>query len=174
MKYRLLDSVRNPGGGTAFGDDLAIRARRDARPGVSGNGSSTGGGSSSSAAPLWLHFQNVISWVRMVFPHYRSKMKGLDWGRLFREYGANAYDPAALEKRAEDLWKDDEVEKKTGIFEFLLSGEALYKRKLLYLRTFSESQKEAAYAKQGGNCARCGKHFPPAFLPNSRNIFCLL
>ena len=163
MKYRLWDSVRNPGGGTAFGDDLAIRARRDARPGVSGSGPSTGGGSSSSAAPLWLHFQNVISWVRTVFPLYRSKMKGLDWGRLFREYGANAYDPAALEKRAEDLWKDDEVEKKTGISEFLLSGEALYKRKLLSLRTFSESQKEAAYAKQGGNCARCGKHFLPHF-----------
>ena len=108
MKYRLSNLVRNPGGGTAFRDDLAIRARRDARPGVSGSGPSTGGGSSSSAAPLWLHFQNVISWVRMVFPHYRSKMK------------------------------------------------------------------EAAYAKQGGNCARCGKHFPLAFLPNSRNIFCLL
>lgn len=113
----------------------------------------------ASAAPLWLHFQNVISWVRTVFPHYRAKMKGLDWGRLFREYGTDAYDPAALEKRVAELWKDDEVQKQSGIFEFLLSGEAPHKRKLLNLRTFSESQKETAYAKQGGNCARCGKHF---------------
>ena len=113
----------------------------------------------ASAAPLWLHFQNVIAWVRTVFPHYRAKMKGLDWGRLFREYGANAYDPAALEKRVAQLWKDDEVQKQAGIFEFLLSGEAPDKRKLLNLRTFSDAQKEAAYAKQGGICPACGKHF---------------
>ena len=113
----------------------------------------------TSAAPLWLHFQNVIAWVQTVFPHYRAKMKGLDWGRLFREYGANAYDPAAREKRVAALWKDDEVQKQAGIFEFLLSGEATEKRKLLNLRTFSDAQKEAAYAKQGGRCAICGKHF---------------
>ena len=39
------------------------------------------------------------------------------------------------------------------------TGEAPEKRKLLNLRTFADAQKEAAYAKQGGNCAICGKHF---------------
>ncbi len=113
----------------------------------------------ASASPLWLHFQNVIAWVRTVFPKYRAKMKGLDWGRLFREYGGRAYDPAALETRVAALLKDDEVEKKSGIWEFLLSGEAPHMRRLLGLRTFSESQKEAAYERQGGTCALCGKHF---------------
>jgi hypothetical protein len=113
----------------------------------------------ASASPLWLHFQNVISWVRTVFPHYRAKMKGLDWGRLYREYAGREYDPAALEARVAALLKDDEVQKDAGIWEFVLSGEAPHKRKLLNLRAFSESQKEAAYERQGGNCAICGKHF---------------
>ncbi|MBQ9726839.1 MAG: DUF262 domain-containing protein [Kiritimatiellae bacterium] len=119
----------------------------------------------ASASPLWLHFQNVINWVQTVFPHYRAKMKGLDWGRLFREYGpatGRTYNPASLENRIAELWRDDEVDKKSGIFEFLLSGEAPEKRKLLSLRTFTDSQKEAAYEKQGGKCAVCGKPFPLA------------
>ena len=115
----------------------------------------------ASASPLWLHFQNVIAWVRTVFPKYRPKMKGLDWGRLFREYGGRHYDPAALERRVAALMKDDEVEKKSGIWEFLLSGEAPHMRKLLGLRVFSEAQKEAAYERQNGNCAMCGRHFEP-------------
>ena len=116
----------------------------------------------SSAAPLWLHFQNVIAWVQTVFPNYRARMKGLDWGRLHREYGpatGRTYDPAALEKRIAVLLKDDEVEKKAGIWEFLLSGEAPRMRRLLNLRTFSDAQKEAAYERQKGLCAICGKHF---------------
>jgi hypothetical protein len=116
----------------------------------------------ASASPLWLHFQNVISWVRTVFPHYRAKMKGLDWGKLFREYGpgtGRTYDPAALEARVAALLRDDEVQKDAGIWEFVLSGEAPHKRKLLNLRAFSETQKEEAYERQGGLCAICGKHF---------------
>lgn len=118
-----------------------------------------------SASALWLHFQNVVSWVRTVFPNYRAKMKGLDWGRLYREYGpatGRGYDPAALEKRVAKLWKDDEVQKQSGIYEYLLSGEAPEKRKLLSLRMFSDAQKEAAYEKQGGKCAVCRKPFPLA------------
>lgn len=116
----------------------------------------------TTASPLWFHFQQVITWVKTVFPAYRAKMKGLDWGRLYREYGpatGHAYDPAALEKRIAALLKDDEVEKKSGIWEYLLSGEAPRMRRLLSLRTFSDAQKEAAYEKQSGLCAICGKHF---------------
>lgn len=113
----------------------------------------------TSAAPLWLHFRKVISWVETTFPKYRAKMKGLDWGRLYREYGENTYDPAALETRVAALLLDDEVQKQAGIWEFVLSGEAPHKRNLLGLRTFSEAQKMAAYERQGGKCALCGKHF---------------
>lgn len=113
----------------------------------------------TTATPLWLHFQQVIAWVRTTFPHYRPKMKGLDWGRLHREYGANTYDPAALETRIQTLLLDEEIQKPSGIWEFLLSGEAPRKRHLLDLRTFPEAWKTAAYERQHGLCAICGKHF---------------
>jgi len=112
-----------------------------------------------SAAPLWLHFRNVVAWVQTVFPVWRPKMKGLDWGRLHREHAAVPRDPAALEKRVAALLKDDEVERKAGIWEFLLCGESPAARRLLGLRAFSDAQKEAAYERQKGLCALCGKHF---------------
>ena len=87
---------------------------------------------------------------------------GRGWGCLYREYGpatGHTYDSAALEKRIAVLLKDDEVEKKAGIWEFLLSGEAPRMRRLLNLRTFSDAQKEAAYERQKGLCAICGKQF---------------
>ena len=37
----------------------------------------------ASANELWLYFQRVISWVRAVFPKYRSEMKGVPWGFLY-------------------------------------------------------------------------------------------
>ena len=131
----------------------------EARRGAKGKGEVAAHQHETSAAPLWLHFRKVISWVETTFPKYRPKMKGLDWGRLYREYGENTYDPAVLETRVAALLRDDEVDKKGGIWEFLLSGEAPHMRRLLGLRTFSESQKEAAYEQQGGKCAICGKHF---------------
>lgn len=39
------------------------------------------------AQKLWHHFQRVINWIQVVFPHYRKEMKGLDWGRIYREHG---------------------------------------------------------------------------------------
>ncbi len=113
----------------------------------------------TTAAPLWLHFQNVVAWVKTVFPVYRAKMKGLDWGHLHREYHTRTYDPAALETRVAALLKDDEVQKKSGIWEFLLSGEAPHLRRLLGLRTFTDAQKEAACERQNGLCDICRNDF---------------
>jgi hypothetical protein len=33
-----------------------------------------------NANELWLYFQNVINWVKVVFPKYRKEMKGIWWG----------------------------------------------------------------------------------------------
>ena len=51
--------------------------------------------------------------------------------------------------------QDDEVTPKKGIYEYLLTG----KEKFLSIRTFTDSQKRAAYEHQGGICPNCGKHF---------------
>ena len=111
----------------------------------------------TTAMAEWLYFKGVIDWTQTLFPKYRREMKGLDWGGLFREYGKGRYDPAEMEKEIQRLMSDDDVTRKGGIYEYLLSGGE--RESALSIRKFTDSQKRAAYERQGGNCADCGKHF---------------
>ncbi len=111
----------------------------------------------ADAQELWVHFQTVIDWVKRVFPNYRGKlMKGLDWGRLYRDHGhRNDLNPATLEKRIVDLIEDDEVDSKKGIYEYLLTDN----EKTLNLRGFDEKTKVMTYEKQQGICSICKNKF---------------
>lgn len=111
----------------------------------------------ASATALWVYFQNVIAWVRTIFPKYRREMKGVEWGELYNEYSKNEYDPAALERDVARLMADDDVQRKSGIYEYLLSGGE--RENALSIRKFTDSQKRAAYERQGSRCAMCGKAF---------------
>ena len=104
---------------------------------------------------LWLYFQNVINWVNVIFPKYRKEMKGLEWGVYYNKYGQNNYDPKTLESRIVDLMQDDDVTKKSGIYEYLLDGA----EKHLSIRAFTPSMARAAYERQKGICPICGRHF---------------
>lgn len=110
-----------------------------------------------NANELWVYFQNVINWVKIVFPNYRKEMKGLPWGKFYNQYKNNAYDPDSLENDIKALIKDDDVTKKSGIYEYLLSNKTL--EKYLNIRTFSDSQKQKKYEDQGGICPICGEHY---------------
>ena len=105
---------------------------------------------------LWLYFQSVVNWVRAVFPNKRREMKGLEWGDLYNRYHANAYDPALLETRIVELMEDDDVTKNSGIYEYLLGGDARF----LNIRAFTPKMARLAYEKQNGVCPVCGKRFP--------------
>jgi hypothetical protein len=109
----------------------------------------------SDALPLWNYFNNVIEWVNTKFPNYRREMKGVDWGLLYNQYKDNSYDAEDLEVQIKALMMDDDVTAKKGIYEYLLSGGA--KENKLSIRAFTESQKRAAYEKQGGICPICGE-----------------
>jgi hypothetical protein len=109
------------------------------------------------AMELWLHFQKVINWVEMRFPKYRREMKGLEWGRLYKEYGMRSYDPKELEKRVGKLMADKEVQSKKGIYEYLLSDGVRSER--LNLRQFDDDEKRTVYELQKGICPKCKKHF---------------
>ena len=109
------------------------------------------------AMELWLHFQKVINWVEMRFPKYRREMKGLEWGRLYKEYGMRSYDPKELEKRVGKLMADKEVQSKKGIYEYLLSDGVRSER--LNLRQFDDDEKRTAYELQKGICPKCKKRF---------------
>ena len=111
----------------------------------------------TTAMAEWLYFKGVIDWVQTLFPKYRREMKGLDWGGMFRLYGKNKYDPATMENDIQRLMADDDVQKKSGIYEYLLSGRE--RESALSIRKFTESQKRTAFERQGGTCRICGRRF---------------
>ena len=104
---------------------------------------------------LWLYFKGVISWVQVIFPNYRREMKGLDWGIFYNKYHKNNYDAKTLESKIVELMEDDDVTNNRGIYEYLLGGEERH----LSIRQFTLKMKRAAYERQKGICAKCGKHF---------------
>ncbi len=105
----------------------------------------------TSASELWLYFQSVINWVQTIFPKYRKEMLGLEWGLLYNQYGNRPLDPQALEARIADLMQDDDITKRSGIYEYLLSGN----EKHLNIRTFTDNEKRKMYEKQKGICPHC-------------------
>ena len=109
----------------------------------------------SDAHELWLYFQNVINWVKVIFPKYRREMKGLDWGVYYNEFHAVSYDTAKQEEQIATLMMDDDVTNKKGIYRYVLGGDEKY----LSIRAFTESMKRAAYERQRGVCPRCKKSF---------------
>ena len=108
-----------------------------------------------NANKLWLYIQKVMAWVKAVFPHYRKEMKGLEWGYLYNAYGDEDYDSNALEARITALMIDDDVSKKSGIYEYLLDGA----EKHLNIRAFTPSMKRSAFERQQGKCPICHHTF---------------
>ncbi|MGI6013224.1 MAG: HNH endonuclease family protein [Oscillospiraceae bacterium] len=108
-----------------------------------------------NANELWTYFRNVINWVQLTFPYYRNEMKGLDWGGLYDRYKDLLYDTGKLEQEIKSLMTDDEVQKKSGIYVYVLTRN----EKHLNLRGFLPGQKRAQYEKQNGICPHCGGHF---------------
>lgn len=108
-----------------------------------------------NANPLWLYFQSVISWIKATFPVYRREMKGIPWGRFYNNYRNDDLDPNTLEEKLVQLMTDDDVTKKKGVYEFLLSGDERH----LNIRAFTESNKRTLYERQKGICCSCNNHF---------------
>lgn len=98
-------------------------------------------------------YETVIKWAKKLFPQKGNFKKGLNWGRLYNQYGNNEYDPKDFETKIKDLLDDEEVTKKSGIPEYLLSGDERY----LNLRSFSKKDKEIGYEKAGHKCQNCGR-----------------
>ena len=94
------------------------------------------------------YFNTVIDWVASVFVDVEPEMKGLEWGRLYEEHHATAYDPSELSKEVKALYGDGYVKNRKGIWEFVLRGSKDEDRNLLDIRVFDEPTKKATYAKQ--------------------------
>lgn len=108
-----------------------------------------------NANELWTYFQAVINWVNLTFPNYRKEMKGVAWGPLYNRFKDAALDTAKLESEVSRLMQDDDVTRRSGIYDFVLSGN----ERALSIRAFDEKMKRAAYEKQKGICPVCAKHY---------------
>jgi hypothetical protein len=92
------------------------------------------------------YFNSVIDWVSSVFTDVESEMRGLEWGRLYEEYHAKAYNPAKISAEVQKLYADPYVKNRKGVFEFILGGSK--DTKLLDVRVFDEATKKSVYASQ--------------------------
>ncbi len=109
----------------------------------------------ANALPLWNYFIAVIEWTKANFTEYRSSMKGVDWGSLYNTYKDAKLDPVAIEAEIEILLDDEEVQRESGIYPYILTRE----KKHLNLRAFDARMKRRVYRKQEGICPICKKHF---------------
>lgn len=114
----------------------------------------------ANADELWQYFQDVIAWVRQVFPNYRGEMKNVPWGELYNAHKDDSLNSDELEVKVSQLMQDEDVISKSGIYSYLLTG----REKYLSVRAFSDKMKREAYERQKGLCvarnAVCdGKHF---------------
>jgi hypothetical protein len=109
----------------------------------------------ANANELWLYFQSVINWVKVVFPNYRKEMKGVKWGFLYNEFHKKSFDSVKLEKEIIKLMLDEDVTNKKGIYEYILTRN----EKHLNIRAFTDNQKREAYERQKGKCVKCKKKF---------------
>jgi len=108
-----------------------------------------------NANELWLYFQNVINWIKVVFPKYRKEMKGVPYGILYNEFKDKKFDSNKLEAEITKLMQDEDVTKKSGIYQYLLTGNEKY----LSIRAFTDKQKREVYEKQKGVCTKCKNKF---------------
>ena len=107
------------------------------------------------------YFTTVIDWVSSVFIDVEKEMRGLPWGALYEKYGSNPYDAKKVDKRVKELYADEAVTNRKGIFEYILGGET--EKRLLEIRLFDDRTKRAAYEKQTkvaeqkgvSNCSVC-------------------
>jgi 5-methylcytosine-specific restriction endonuclease McrA len=106
----------------------------------------------------------VLDWAKAAFGDsekeddpYRREMKGLDWGRLYREYGDKELDVPVLRNQVNELMRNDnnEIGSLSGIYEYVLSDN----EKHLNLRQYNDSEKRAMYEQQDGICPLCDGEF---------------
>ena len=102
-----------------------------------------------------LRHQNVMNWIKVVFPEYRKEMRGIPFGILYNEFKDRQLDPNKLEKEIVTLMRDEDVTKKSGIYQYILNRNEKY----LNIRSFTDNQKRESYERQKGICVKCNEHF---------------
>ena len=110
----------------------------------------------TDADELWQYFQDVIHWIEKLFGRqYKKEMKGVGWGLLYNKHKDTPLTATAIGQQMAKLMADSDVQKKSGIFAYILDGDIHH----LGIRTFDANTRREVYERQGGKCAICGKPF---------------
>lgn len=125
---------------------------------------------SDDISELRLHFDTVLAWAAATFTDDYRETQGLDWGRLYRQYGAHPYKADEVAKQVKALYADPAVTAKRGIFEYVLDANSpspvmpdADRTRLLNVRLFSKAQSSTRYTQQTteaeaagtSNCSYC-------------------
>lgn len=100
----------------------------------------------SSIDDMKNYFYSVIDWINSVFTDVDPSMRGLEWGSLYEAYHNQAYNRQEVHQTVSRLIADEDIHKKTGIYEYILGG--CKDTTLLEVRVFDERVKKAVYAEQ--------------------------
>lgn len=107
-----------------------------------------------NALALWRYYEDVMEWVKLVFPTYRDIMKKIPWGILYNEF--KDVNGVGLNEKVNKIFKsEDEIGNIKEIYRAVLSNDYKY----LNARSFDEKDKKWSYNKQEGVCPYCKKHF---------------
>lgn len=109
-----------------------------------------------NANDLWSYVAAVFDWVEHLFgKKFDPSMKGVDWGLLYNAHNADMLDPAAIQQEVMDLLVNDEVQKKSGIYAYVLSARTKEDEKLLNPRQFDKNTALTVYNQQAHKCPYC-------------------
>ncbi|MDW0618008.1 DUF262 domain-containing protein [Mannheimia haemolytica] len=97
-------------------------------------------------AELKTYFTTVIDWVNTTFFDAKKEMCGLEWGRLYENYGKQAYDLNKINAEIDRFYDDPCVKNHKGIWEYVLGG--MTDKRLLDIRIFDDKTKKDTYSKQ--------------------------
>lgn len=109
----------------------------------------------TTVEPLWNYFENSLVWFKSLFPTYRKEMIGIPFGELYNTYKDIEFDSKDLEEDVNRLMLDDDITKKAGIYNYLITGN----EKHLNIRSFNNSTKREVFELQDGECPQCGEFF---------------
>ena len=110
----------------------------------------------TDADELWQYYQDVIHWIEKLFGRkYKKEMKGVEWGLLYNKHKDTTLTATAIGEQMAKLMADSDVQKKSGIFAYILDGDIHH----LGIRAFDANTRREVYERQGGKCALCGKPF---------------
>ena len=104
--------------------------------------------------PLFKYVKDVFSWVEKTFPTARSYLKEaskVEWGLLYNRFGTETPDIDEINEEVNRLMMDSDVQKKSGIFEYVLSNDET----VLNIRAFDANTKREVYERQNHKCPYC-------------------